>query len=108
MAYESPTQNEQDILSELREQLLTRNPDIEHRGNRIEVEDVRVGTHGSCRSIFILFREETRPECLFGYRFLADEFMDSSIIVTNFEEEIEAIGYGLPPDCDPGGITWID
>lgn len=108
MAYESPTQNEQNILSELREQLLTRDPDIEHRGNRIEVEDIQLATHGSVCWIYMLFREETRPECLFGYRFPADEFMDTSIIVTNFEEEIEAIGYGLPPDCDPGRITWIN
>ena len=79
----------------------------------------------------ILFREESRLECLFGFSEIAvepewdpdpstDEIVidpaagywgaetfASNLLATYFEEQVEAVGHGLPPECDPSGITWV-
>jgi hypothetical protein len=81
----------------------------------------------------ILFRDDARPECLFGWRYPATEADSDALegvdhpdtwekslrgaeqaeiwavtfILTHFEEQIEAAGYGLPPECDPDGVTWV-
>ncbi len=64
----------------------------------------------------ILFRDVDRPECLFGYalgpmEMLEDDPYDpyifSTIVWTNWEEEIYAAGYGLPEGCSSEGINWI-
>lgn len=113
---------EQRVLKTLRELLLEGEPLIEREG-RVTVEDVRLDTSRPLHRIHILFRESSRPGCLFGYRAEAVEdpiILDPQegywgpedwagvILVTNFEEQVEAINLGLPPDCDPGGITWIN
>ena len=78
----------------------------------------------------MLFRGVARPGCLFGFRATAVEHEEESsadpvvlepeegyrgpeewasiIIVTRFEEQVEAVDLGLPPDCDPEGVTWVD
>jgi hypothetical protein len=30
-----------------------------------------------------------------------------NVIVANIDEEIEAVGYGLPTDCRAGEVTWL-
>ena len=47
--------------------------EIIHKGSRILIEDVRLDKSGFPHEIHILFREETRPECLFGFRIDAAE-----------------------------------
>ncbi len=96
----------------------------------VRIEDVRLDTSGPLHQVHILFRDPSRPECLFGYWAEAVEWEEASsedpivldpvegywgpedwastILVTNFEEQVEAIGLGLPPDCDTEGITWIN
>ncbi len=99
-------------------------------GGRIKIEDVRLDTSGPLHQVHVLFREVVRPECLFGYWAEAVEWEEQSsedpivldpvegywgpedwagtILVTNFEEQVEALGLGLPPRCDPEGITWVN
>lgn len=120
---------ERRVLRKLREDLLEGESLLEREG-RIKVEDVRLDTSGPLHRTCVLFRETARPECLFGFRMEAvgDETESSSdplvfdplegywgpekwastIIVTHFEEQVEAIGLGLPTDCDPDGITWVN
>jgi hypothetical protein len=30
-----------------------------------------------------------------------------TFVLTHFVEQVEAAGYGLPPECDPVGVTWV-
>ena len=120
------------VLATVQEELGGRDPGLEHGGNRIIVEDVRLEKSEWPHRVHILFREESRPRCLFGFTALAVEKgrdaeptsdtidIDPSLgysepeewanifVVTRFEEQMEALGYGLPEDCDPEGITWVD
>lgn len=123
---------ERRVLAMLRRELIDRDPGLEHGGNRIVVEDVRLEESVWPHRVHILFREEARPWCLFGFTANAVENgkdtdptsdtidIDPSLgysepkewanifVVTLFEEQVEALGYGLPEDCDPEGITWVD
>ena len=91
----------------------------------LRVEDVRLETSGHERMLAILLRDEARPECLFGWRFPSNdrsetdpearrswgpeqaEVWANAIVLTNLEEEIMAVGYGLPSECAPEGVTWF-
>lgn len=123
---------ERRVLATLRGELVERDSGLEHAGNRIIVEDVRLENSEWPHRVHILFREESRPRCLFGFTALAvekgwdadptsdtididpsfgysePEEWASIFVVTRFEEQVEALGYGLPEDCDPEGITWVD
>ncbi len=120
---------EQRVLQALRKELFEEEAFVEREGE-IKIEDIRLDTSGPLHQVHILFRDPSRPECLFGYwaeaaeqeaEPLTDlivlspskgcwvpEDWASTILVTNFEEQVEAIGLGLPPDCDTEGITWIN
>jgi hypothetical protein len=67
------TEYEREVVDKLRFYLVERGWDIRHRGNKIVVEDVRLDGPGAVRMVAIFFREETRTECLFGWRYPATE-----------------------------------
>lgn len=120
---------ERRVLRTLREELLGGDALVEREG-RIEGEDVRLDAPEEPHLVHILFRETARRECLFGFWSEAVEWdtepsadtivLDvqrgywgpkewaSTLIVTWFMEQVEAVGHGLPPDCDPEGVTWVN
>ncbi len=91
---------------------------------------LRLDTSDSPHQAHLLFREVARLGCLFGFRATAVEDEEGSsadpvvldpergywgpeewasiIIVTHFEEQVEAVNLGLPPDCDPESVTWVN
>lgn len=123
---------ERRVLAALREELVERDPGLERAGNRIIVEDVRLERSEWPHRVHILFREESRPRCLFGFTAHAVEkgwdpdptsdtiVIDPSLgyseleewasifVAVGFIEQVEALGYGLPEECDPEGIIWVD
>ncbi|MGB3632773.1 MAG: hypothetical protein WA982_01905 [Rubrobacteraceae bacterium] len=123
---------ERRVLATLRGELVECDSGLEHAGNRIIVEDVRLEKSEWPHQVHILFREESRPRCLFGLTalalekgwdadptsdtididpsrgYLGPEEWASIFVVTRFMEQVEALGYGLPEDCDPEVITWVD
>lgn len=120
---------ERRVLTTLRKELLESQPLVEREG-RVRMEDVRLETSGSPHRVHLLFREIARPGCLFGFWASAVEDEEessadpivldaedghwgpeewaSTIVVTHFEEQVEAIDLGLPPDCEPDGVTWVN
>jgi hypothetical protein len=131
------TKNEYEglVLKALHRSLIDRNHGIRFEG-KILVEEIRLDASrapSEASMLEILFRDEERPRCLFGWRFPATdadadaldgfehrarweegvrgpeqaEGWANSIVLTNFEEKIEAVGYGLPAECDPRDITWV-
>ncbi len=91
----------------------------------MRVDDVPLDVSGE--HIEILFRDLDRTEYLFGFRTLAVEpeqlqsegppsnhhtlkaaaksYADNLWI--NFEEEVYAVGHGLPKRCSPDGVNWL-
>lgn len=69
---------ERRVLEELRGLLLepngrTRVHAVGYLGNRVDVEDVRLGTSSSdegAPEVMMLYRDLRRPECLLGWRML--------------------------------------
>lgn len=120
---------ERRVLATLREELLEGSSLAEREG-RIRMEDVRLETSSSPHRVHVLFREIARPDCLFGFWAPAVEYEEESsadpvvldreegywgpedwagtIVVTHFEEQVQAVDLGLPPDCDPDATTWIN
>ena len=120
------------VLAALRRYLIEQDPGLRYEG-KITVEGVRLDTSGPVHMLEILFRDDARPRCLFGWRFPATEVDTDALegvehpalweegvrgpeqaeiwagtfVMTNFEEQIEAAGHGLPSECDPESITWI-
>ena len=88
-------------------------------GYDISVEEIRLELPGLDDEAVILFREASRPECLFGYKASLAEpatsegpiFPDSEgwagVILSTLDGRITAIDRGLPDECEPDGITWI-
>jgi hypothetical protein len=95
-----------------------------HEG--VRVQDIRLDTTGPEHEVVFLFRDLGRPECLFGYRVPALEdagvlnartspyshWKDAAqsyaeVLFFNLEEELYALGYGLPGKCSPDSVTWI-
>ena len=93
---------------------------------KVWVDEVSLDTSEPEHDIVILFRDLDRPECKFGFRMKALEALDvldqasspffslmdaaeihAGVVWANFEEEIYAIGYGLPKTCASAEITWI-
>ena len=120
------------VLVTLRRYLIEQDPGLRHAG-KITVEEVRLDTSGPAHMLEILFRDDARRRCLFGWRFPATEadadalerveypalweegvrgseqaeIWAGTFVRTNLEEEIEAAGHGLPSECDPESITWV-
>ncbi len=120
------------VVQRLHHYLIERDRGLFYDG-KIRVEDIRLDASGPQHMLEIFFRDDARPRCLFGWRFPATE-LDTDVlegvehpdpwekglrgseqseiwagtfVLTNFEEQIEAAGLGLPTDCDPDGITWV-
>lgn len=122
---------ERRVVEMLCKEYIEAHPDLTHRGNRVTVERVEIAGSSLPRRVSILFREESRPECLFGFQCVAVEpewdpdpssdtiVIDPSqgywgpeewagvLVSTYFMEQVEALGHGLPPACDPETITWV-
>ncbi len=92
----------------------------------VRIEEVRLDASDPEHEIMVLFLDLGRPDYLFGYRIEALETSDVLHARTNpyldpasaarawaenvwvlFEEEVFAVGCGLPNDCSPEGVTWI-
>ena len=93
-----------------------------HGGVRVD----RVYLDESGPEVAILFRDLDRPDCPFGFRIGAVETPDvlneepnpytdlsaaarvwAEIVWVLFEEEVFAVGCGLPRDCSPEAVTWM-
>ncbi len=90
--------------------------DNKSRGE-VSVEDV--GLEGSYpdTAVVVIVRDDTRPDCRFGFR---EPLWDQGTpdphwptpeelawrIMLGLEEMIQPLGWGLPDECDPQGITW--
>jgi hypothetical protein len=113
------------VLGVLRRELMEEPSWLRSEGYMIRVEDVRLDAAERERMAVVLFRDEARPRCLFGWRFPSNDESETdpdarrpwglpqaevwagTIVLTNFEEQIVAGDLGLPSECDPGGITWV-
>ena len=79
---------------------------------RIEAVTVEETTpHGP--HIAVLFRDDSRPECLFGWRWSwtedpRDDELDfaAQMLRVNLEEDVLSERYGLPADASEG-VTWF-
>jgi hypothetical protein len=128
---------EERVLATLRREFIEDAPKLEgdaaltHKGNLVTVEEIGIDASEPRRRVYFLFREESRPECLFGFHWVAvemewdpdpsseeitidpskgywgPEVYASTLVATYFMEQVEALGHGLPPDCDSEGITWV-
>lgn len=88
---------------------------VEAEAKLLSVEVAEVRLDGS--DVIIEFTTDSRPGCRFAFRRYALPLEDldpnetvemaATEIRVNLEEEIEAVGYGLPEDCLPGQLTWI-
>lgn len=111
---------ERKVLEELRDLLLepdgrTRVHSVGYLGNRVDVEEVRLGVSSEgAPEVNLLYRDMRRPECLLGWRMLVVDVseeepaeLEASVLWANFMEHIEASPKkGLPKDCSPEGINW--
>ncbi len=92
----------------------------------VRVDRVYLDEPGPEHEVAILFRDLDRPDCPFGFRRGAVETPDvlneatspytdlssaaqvrAEIVWAPFEEEISAVGCGLPSGCSPEAVTWI-
>jgi hypothetical protein len=65
------------------------------------------------RNVVVEFTSRQRPGCRFAYRTSADDDTQppdllAELIFVNLRELVEASDLGLPADCTPGELTWID
>jgi hypothetical protein len=84
--------------------------------DRISIESISREPAPSIAAV-VLLRDATRPECLFATRLPYDVVkalgfgqenaaLAASICAANIEEEITAVGHGLP-ECAPGQTAWF-
>jgi hypothetical protein len=118
------TEYESLVLRALHRRLIEQDPGLRY-DEKIRVEDVRLDTSRPEHMLEILFRDDARPRCVFGWRFPATnidqadpesmvpwgpeqaEIWANTFVLTNFEEQIQAAGLGLPSECDLDSITWV-
>jgi hypothetical protein len=82
---------------------------------RLEIESVEVAEqHEVGLHIAVRFRDPTRPECRFGWRWSWAEDpkpeeveFAAGVLATNLEEDILSYRYGLPEECAEGEVTWF-
>jgi hypothetical protein len=60
------------VIDALRHYLIERDSERRYEG-KIRVEDIRLDTSVPEHMVEILFRDDARPECLFGWRYPATE-----------------------------------
>jgi len=92
----------------------------------VRVDGVYLDESGPEHEVAILFRDLDRSDCPFGFRIEAVETPDvlneatspytdlssaaqvwAEIVWVLFEEEVFAVGCGLPRDCSPEAVNWI-
>jgi hypothetical protein len=61
------------VLSWLRHHLTEEHKRLRSEGWMIQVEDVRLDVSERERMLVILFRDDARPQCLFGWRFPSND-----------------------------------
>ncbi|QIN79270.1 hypothetical protein GBA65_12915 [Rubrobacter marinus] len=90
------------------------------------VESVELDVSGEEHEVVILVRDLMRPGCLFGWRTPAEEpdvgfeyelhmagtvkgaaESRATVVWVNLEEDLMAVGYGLPKSCSTEGINWF-
>lgn len=118
----------QEVLEEVRKYLLdparqAKSMESGGLGRRIRVEEVRSGASSPDEEfVTILYRNTGRPRCLFGFRvpavapvetqprgqLFAGPKIWAGVICANFEELIHGSPHGLPEDCVPDAITWVN
>jgi hypothetical protein len=104
------------VLLELCGTFLDKGSSVGRETDRIVVEDVYLDEADSEHVLVVLLRDESRPGCLFGYRWplepewsadpLQDPYFPAMLTAVNLRETL-AGGPGLPEDCNPDGITWF-
>ncbi len=113
---------EERVQAWLYHRLCKQDPGICSGGKKITVEKVRLKQEDS--ELVILFRAAQYPHCLFGFRTNAsphqvirpdgslvlddDPEGSAEILYANLQEHVEAADMGLPKDCDPNSINWIN
>ena len=104
------------VLQEFRGTFLDKGSRLGRETELILVEDVYLDELDPEYPLVVLLRDESQPECLFGYRWplepewsedpLQDPYFPALIAWANLEESI--VGEpGLPRECDPDSITWF-
>lgn len=104
------------VLQELRGAFLDKGSRVGRETDLILVEDVYLDELDPEYPLVVLLRDESRPECLFGYRWslkpewsadpLQDPYFPAMLTAVNLRETLIG-GPGLPRDCDPDSITWF-
>jgi hypothetical protein len=121
----SKAEYEAHVLQTLRDYVFEKDPRVEGDGS-IWIEDIRLDTSGPEHMVEVLLWDKTRPECRFGWRYPATEADEShaewsaaprgpeqaeiwahTFVLTGLQEELEAVGYGLPDECKPTAVTWF-
>lgn len=123
---------EDHVVRALHRYLIERDPGISYDG-KISVDAIRLDPSDPQHMVELLFRDGARPWCIFGWRFPATEADESphtgvsrptpwetglrgpeqaeiwasTFVLTNFVEEVEAVGFGLPPECEADSVTWV-
>ncbi len=110
---------ERRVVGWLRGHLLGDKPGIFHPGGGVRIEDVRLEGSREEGSVVITFRDQRRPECLFGRKEDAvgppesweDPYRDApegwaELVAINLQEDVVS-SPGLPRKCNPGSITWM-
>ena len=90
--------------------------DNKSRGE-VTVEDVGLDGSYPDTAVVVIVRDQSRPHCRFGFRIplwaegtpnphwhTPEELAWRTML--GLEEMIQPIGWGLPDECDPQGITW--
>ncbi|HYJ68722.1 MAG TPA: hypothetical protein VEX15_13810 [Nocardioidaceae bacterium] len=89
------------------------------RPGEAEVSDVRLEGEHPDTDLIVLFTDKSRPGCQFGFRMplsATSLYEDGSIddpesavgvAMANLDEDIGAVGYGLPSNCRPGEVVWL-
>jgi hypothetical protein len=84
--------------------------------NVLTVHDTELGLHreGERTWAYVLFRVRERPGCTFARGWLirgpgAKADLDDAVsFMLGLMEELDAQGWGVPVDCEPGVVTWLD
>jgi hypothetical protein len=71
------------------------------------------GVRADDGSVVVEFTSAQRPGCRFAYRTSADDGTEppdllAELIFINLRELVEASDLGLPTNCKPGELTWIE
>lgn len=81
------------------------------RTDEVNVTDLRLEGGEPFGTLVIIFTHRDRPGCEFGSRWPLKDEANPEIAVdifeANLDEQIDAVGYGLPRNCRAGEVTWV-